>query len=264
MAYQEFLPIKALQDYIQYFWVLEDHTANAEKTFFRVIPDGVPALIYQEGPSLFYDNKGLALPKLYVYGQSSQYIENSVSGYFRIIGVYLQPTALKAIFNMDAFELSNQNIPLEYLVSEKILEQLLNVESIGEKIGLISDFFLNRIQGSEINLKKAEFACVLLQKGTPLKDIQNEMALSERSLERLIKQYVGMSPKMFSRIMRFQSGLDILRKSKLDSLTTITYENGYFDQSHYIREFKEFTGTTPKAFLHHTDETLINFPKWNL
>ncbi|MDR2282501.1 MAG: helix-turn-helix domain-containing protein [Sphingobacterium sp.] len=264
MVYQEFRPINVLQDYIQYFWVLEDHTDNSDRTFFRVIPDGVPALIYQEGPSLFYDHRSLALPQLYIYGQSSRYIENSVTGYFRIIGVYLHPTALKTIFNIDAFEFSNQNIPLADIVSDNILEQLMNASTTDEKIAIMSDFFLKRIQSVKFNDEKATFATTLLQKGASLKDIQAEMALSERSLERLVKQYVGMSPKMFSRITRFQSGLDILRKSGSHNLTTLAYAKAYFDQSHYIREFKEFTGTTPKIFLLRSDETLANFPKWNL
>ncbi|ERJ58728.1 AraC family transcriptional regulator [Sphingobacterium paucimobilis] len=264
MFYQEFPPIKALQEYIQYFWVLEDYTTSSSQTFFRVIPDGVPALIYQEGPSLFYDKCGLVLPELYIYGQSSRHIENSIGGSFRIIGAYLQPTALKTIFNMDAFEFNNQNIPLADIVSDNILERLMNASAIAEKIGVISDFFQKRIQSGKINHKKANYACDLFQKGISLKDTQTEMGLSERSLERLIKQYVGMSPKMFSRIIRFQSGLNILRKSDLHNLTTLAYEKNYFDQSHYIREFKEFTGTTPKNFLLCSHETLANFPKWKV
>jgi AraC-like DNA-binding protein len=262
MYYQEFLPIKALQRYIQYFWVLEDRADNSSNKSFRIIPDGVPALIFQEEPYLFYDKKGSALPQLYIYGQSTKYAEHSVSGYFRVIGVYLEPTALKTIFNIDAFEFSHQNIPLADIISAPILEQLINTTSISEKIGIISTFFLKQIHKIKTNGEKAEFASILLQKGKSLKEVQVELSLSERSLERLIKQYVGISPKMFSRVMRFQSGLNSLRASDFKNFTALTYENDYFDQSHFIREFKEFTGTNPKSFLLNANEKLVNFPRW--
>ncbi|WHT75212.1 helix-turn-helix domain-containing protein [Myroides odoratimimus] len=84
--------------------------------------------------------------------------------------------------------------------------------------------------------------------------------MSEKTLERLVKQYIGMSPKLFSRIMRFQSSLDLLRESKFKNLTTLSYQSDYYDQSHYIREFKEFTGVSPKEFIKSSDEQLINFP----
>ncbi|WP_317162601.1 helix-turn-helix domain-containing protein [Myroides albus] len=88
------------------------------------------------------------------------------------------------------------------------------------------------------------------------------MNISERTLERLVKQYVGMSPKVYSRIIRFQANLNLLRESSFKSLTELTYESGYFDQSHYIREFKTFTGSTPKQYLLDTQEQLLNFPEF--
>ena len=146
MFYKKIIPIKALQDYIQYFWILEDFKNNSSDKCFKIIPDGLPALIFQQEPNLFFDKKGHALPQLYLYGQYSKYTEHTVSGYFSVIGVYLQPTALKTIFGLDAFELNHQNISLEDIVRDAILEQLVNAISLEEKISLISSFFLKQIE----------------------------------------------------------------------------------------------------------------------
>jgi AraC-like DNA-binding protein len=264
MHYQEIIPIKPLQEYVQFFWVLEDFTDNKSNKNFKTIPDGIPALIFQEEPNSFFDNKGQHFPQLFLYGQSTKYQEHGVLGNFKIVGAYLQPIALKTIFNLDAFELSNQNISFENIVAEPLLEQLVNTISVKEKIKAISHLFLKQIQKAKRNDKKAEFATMLLQNGKTVKDIQMEMNLSERSLERLLKQYVGMSPKMFSRIIRFQSGLDSLRQMNFTNLTELSYQNEYFDQSHYIREFREFTGTNPKNFIRNASEELVNFPQWNI
>ena len=105
-------------------------------------------------------------------------------------------------------------------------------------------------------------ASTLLQNGKTLKEIQLEMNLSERTLERIIKQSVGLSPKIFSRIMRFQDGLNCLRQTNFENFTELAYQYDYFDQSHYNREFKEFTGTNPRNFILNSKEYLANFPQW--
>lgn len=258
MYYQKIIPIKPLQDYIRYFWILEDF---GDKTF-KIIPDGLSGLIFQEEANLFLDKEQQVLPQLFLYGQTTYHSEQKAIGNFRNIGVYLQPTALKSIFNIDACDLTNQHISIDCLTTEPILEQLVNANSVHDKIEIISRFFLKRIQQVEHHSKKADFATTLLQKGNSLKDIQAEMNLSERSLERLLKQYVGISPKAYSRIIRFQSALHILRQNDFSNLTDLAYQNDYFDQSHYIREFKAFTGTNPKQFIRQTNEQVENFPEW--
>ncbi|MBS5980035.1 MAG: AraC family transcriptional regulator, partial [Dysgonomonas mossii] len=228
MFYKKIIPIKALQDYIRYFWILEDFKNNSSDKCFKIIPDGLPALIFQQEPNLFFDKKGHALPQLYLYGQYSKYTEHTVSGYFSVIGVYLQPTALKTIFGLDAFELNHQNISLEDIVRDAILEQLVNAISLEEKISLISSFFLKQIERVKNNHKKLVHASTLLQNGKTLKEIQLGMNLSERTLERIIKQSVGLSPKIFSRIMRFQDGLNCLRQTNFENFTELAYQYDYF------------------------------------
>lgn len=262
MRFQKILPNPLLQEYVQYFWILEDFMENKEVKDFKILPDGIPALIFQDTPNHFINSTNLKVPKLYVYGQFTQYTDQRVEGGFRIIGAYLTPASLKTLFHIDAFELSNQNIPLEDLVSNSILEALVNVISIEEKLQIISAFLLQRIQEVKYTNQKAQFASILLQRGKTLKEVQQEMNMTERSLERLTKQHIGMSPKMFSRIMRFQYSLDLLRNIEIKNFTDLAYRQEYFDQSHFIREFKEFTGYSPKHFLLRSEERLTNFPEW--
>lgn len=92
--------------------------------------------------------------------------------------------------------------------------------------------------------------------------MQRTLQRSERSLERLFKSYIGVTPALFHRINRFQSALDHLRGVHFRSLTDVAYEHDYADQSHYIREFKEFAGVSPKKYLSQAHEQARNFPEW--
>jgi AraC-like DNA-binding protein len=94
-----------------------------------------------------------------------------------------------------------------------------------------------------------------------LKELQQQLKISERSLERKFKQTVGIGPKLFTRISRFQASMMQLRLNKHQKLSDIAYENDYADQSHFIRVFKEFTGFSPLEFKRQSDEIVENFPQ---
>jgi AraC-like DNA-binding protein len=75
--------------------------------------------------------------------------------------------------------------------------------------------------------------------------ILKELHISERTLERYFKQYVGVSPQKFIRICRFQAAFQQIQSFDYEKLTDIAYDLGYADQAHFIREFKAFFGTAP-------------------
>ena len=91
-----------------------------------------------------------------------------------------------------------------------------------------------------------------------LKGLQIELRLSERSFERKFKEYIGISPKLFSRICRFQASLKQLRNNDFSKLSDVAFENEYADQSHFIRAFKEFAGFSPFQYQKQSPEVIEN------
>jgi len=83
---------------------------------------------------------------------------------------------------------------------------------------------------------------------------------TERHVERAFNESIGLSPKKFGSIVKLHHFLKLLRcKSKNDTMTGISYESGYSDQPHLIKEFKKYTGITPKEYLNKTNRLAVNF-----
>ncbi|MBN9380158.1 MAG: AraC family transcriptional regulator [Chitinophagaceae bacterium] len=261
MNYRLIYPKDLLKKYVRFFWILEDDDLTEKK--FITIPDGTPGLIFQEDPTVF-DRYGQTLPQLFLFGQATSHAELSLRGSFRSVGVSFQPSGLRSVFGMDANELTDQHIDLDHLTNTSITDEVLDKRSIEKKVDVLEAFLSRQAARREKENEKVEWASSQLRDGRQLKQVQTDLQISERSLERLFKQHIGISPILYARICRFQTALQIMRRANFSSLTEIAFECNYFDQSHFIREFKIFAGATPKHFLQKAKEKMPNFPEWEL
>jgi AraC-like DNA-binding protein len=84
---------------------------------------------------------------------------------------------------------------------------------------------------------------------TPINAILKEDPSKRRQLERKFIRQIGISPKQLGKVVRLQTALKLLLNKRDESLTHIAYESKYYDQAHFIKDFKEFTGINPKEFL---------------
>lgn len=264
MNYQQLQPPAPLAEYVRYFWVLESGTNTVQKTF-RTIADGCPGLIFQQPEKgTFYQNEK-QLPAIFLFGQSTKYADISLSGQFGTVGVYLHPNALKSVFGLNAEELTDSCLDLNLLALKQgshLFERLSNTSSTTGQIELLSSYLLRQCNDNAVPTDKAmayALSRLLESKGTiPLKQVQESLRLSERSLERKFKQYVGISPKLFSRICRFQASLRQLRANNYGKFSDIAFENEYADQSHFIRAFNEFAGFSPYQYQKQSNEVVEN------
>lgn len=217
--------------------------------------DGCPGLIFQQSASGTFYQENKELPDLLLYGQTTKYTELHVTGTICSIGVCCYPHALKSVFGLNADELTNSCLDLDILSASRdfyLAERLGNTPSLTEKIAVIAAFLFKQINENSTPADEVtHFALsqIIASGGSiPLKDLQQQLQLTERSFERRFKQGVGISPKLFSRICRFQNSLKQLKSNNYSKLSDIAFEHDYADQSHYIRAFKEFAGFSPYQY----------------
>lgn len=265
MNFSQIPPPEYLQRYIRYFWTLESDHVHDEPAIFRTMADGCPGLIFQPSDKGIFYQENKLLPDTFLYGQSTKYAELQLKGQFRSIGIFFYPNVLKAIFGLDAEALTNSCLDLNELAERQgyhLSEQLAAAADAQEQIELLSAyllFLLRKNAGLEDELIHFALTRIIRSKGCiVLKELQERLQLSERSFERRFKQYTGLSPKLFSRICRFQASLGQLRDNKYDKLSDIAFENEYADQSHFIRAFNEFAGCSPYQYQKNAREVVEN------
>ena len=135
--------------------------------------------------------------------------------------------------------------------ADKIGEQILNANSSSERITFIETFLLERLveKNTIDNIVKSTVETIIEANGQfSVNELSEQNNINRRQLTRKFSSTIGLSPKQLSKTIRIQNTLKTLLTKDIKSLTDLAYENEYFDQAHFIKDFKEFTGLTPKEF----------------
>lgn len=186
-------------------------------------------------------------------GQMQRFKKLYTSNDFCLFGVYLFPYAIPAIFNLPAYALSDETIDTATLLGREgqLLEQkIFAAPDHRQRAMLISTFILQRLAKSP-ETERPVFASIrqILFSAAALSvpALADACYLSRRQFERKFIHYAGYSPKQFQRIARFNAVIKGFGKQP-GSLTEMAYHCGYYDQSHFIHDFRLFSGYNPKAF----------------
>lgn len=163
-------------------------------------------------------------------------------GLYRLLGIPMQELLRTEAFN--ASELLGNEI-------NDINEQLREAASFAEMKWILESYLLKKMKKVKQQLLPIDFVLPLMIKEGGLINIEylaTTACLSNRQFERVFKDRIGLSPKFFSRLVRFANAWVLKEASPTLSWIKIAHQCGYYDQMHLIRDFKEFTGTTPTAY----------------
>jgi AraC-like DNA-binding protein len=171
------------------------------------------------------------------------------------IAFFFKPFALGTIFKLSAPDLKVKPIELNLWNAQKAMAlkiQLHHSGSFQEKIEILSHFIFSQIEANKRDCEMIRYITdAILQNSNAdiLSKLLRELNLTERTFQRIFKKYVGVTASEYRRICQHYFAFSQLKGGHFGKLADIAYTNGYFDQSHYIRSFKEFTNTTPNEYL---------------
>ncbi len=192
-----------------------------------------------------------------VIGQITGPLHVKASGKGRSFGIWFRPDGFAMFCNVPVKELTDRSIPLDTLMGSAFVDFVENNLVRGDIPNLIEGlnvFFEKRLSHPQ-HAKKAYIASMVLRRiesldqNIDLKTLASEYQVSPRYIQKIFMERIGLRPMQYQRILRFQRALDLLRNPpQHGTLTNIAYRSGYFDQSHFIREFKGFTGLLPSEY----------------
>jgi AraC-like DNA-binding protein len=252
MKYEIIEPPKILQKYVRYFSTLDYESLSDSANQIKVFADRYPHLVFQHhgGRSAFYKN-GHSLPTTFISGIKTKPYTCDVHSIHSATNVTFYPHAIKALFGMDAYELNDELPEIENFAPKYLNDLLLNTEGHSKRIKILVDFLSKKLHNLESGdlLLKESMKLVSTYDESTLGLLGRHFKISERQLERRFKSSIGLSPKQFLRTTRFEKALRLIGESKFKNLSDIAYHLNFTDQSHFIKDFKEFSGFTPKAYL---------------
>ena len=261
LIYHTFPPPPHLAAHIRSFWVLEGRLAGMPYTH-RTMADGCAEMVFHyKGPFKEVTASGKMEDSFLsgYHGQTDRFRRFTIDTHFGIFGVYLYPFALPDLFNIPAASISNQMVGLVELFGQEgrdVEEQVMLADSQQQRISIICRLFEKRLTKTSQSRPGVfnAIAHIIHTRGlVRIDELAQKHFLSRRQFERKFREFSGFSPKLFARIIRFQQAMQQYGNKEI-SLTQIAYECGYYDQSHFIHDFKEFSGHHPKQFFLHSAE----------
>lgn len=257
MQYAEISPSKHLAKYIKCFWTLEQAGPPLNRAPEPVMPDGSLEIIFNlSDPFRRYHTDGTVetQARAIVAGQMRNHAVIEPSGSVALFGIRFQPAGAYPFFDFALSELTDriESLDLVWGKTAREIEEKINSAKTPEECAAIAEKILYKrlaANGSFDPVVEEASRMIVENRGlASIGTITNALGVSGRRLERRFGQRFGLTPKFFSRIVRFQNLLGALGEERKENLLGTALTFGYYDQAHLIHEFNEFSGKSPTAF----------------
>ena len=252
MAFQFHPSSKNLEPYIKGY-LEADYRGDTQTGEHTLFPNGYSGIFFNFGKlGRLILQQDYKTPRVSVFGQIDQHFTAiSYPGYYSL-GVLLQPTTLSWLLQLNMSELANMAYDGQLIDADfKVLhEQMEESSSIRQKIRLFEKYFVRQLALTQPNTRLADDAITLLQhEQTTIQRLAEKLNVSQRHLEIKFRQAVGLPVKTYSLILRFQKMEQQLKSLRQVHWPQMAFAHEYYDQNHFIKEFKRFTGHTPSGYL---------------
>ena len=260
MIFRTHIPGPPLSDFVELMWFGDEYTAP--HALERVLPTGEMSLIINlyEDRARVYDpgdlSKWQTLSGSIVVGAYSQFAVIDTAEQHSTMGAVFKPGGAFPFFKLPAGELQDTDVSLDVLWGAEagtLREGLLEAKTPEAKFGVFERALLRRIVKPLERHPAVRFAVDNFQRRPhrAISQVTDQIGLSERRFIQVFAEQVGLTPKLFCRVQRFQKVLRHIARSESIDWTQIALSCGYFDQAHFIHDFRAFSGINPSLYLAH-------------
>jgi AraC-like DNA-binding protein len=270
MIFELYIPSFPLSQFIESFIYYRDY--NPVHSVDRFLPDGNVNIVIDltDYPKYIYDNETLkeiqACRNVWFSGIRNNYITIPSGRDSEMFVINFHKGKAYPFVQMPLNELTDSVVDGDLVLTNEIMElreMILETPSIIGKFITVENFLNKKFCNKLIVNPFIEFAVnkiVLSPNQMSIEHISNKVGYSQKHLIKLFKDNVGLTPKGFLKIIRFQKAIVEISAAKVPDWTGIAFESGYYDQAHFINDFKAFSGFTPKQYLQKQYEHLNYIP----
>jgi AraC-like DNA-binding protein len=255
---------------VDVLWLCEAYDAPHQKE--RLLPDGTVELVINLKEDLIrtYDShhpeRFHTIPGCVVSGPRSEFFVIDTEGEAATAGVHFKAGGAFPFFKLPPGELTNQSVALESLWgagSNRLRERLLEAKTFGEKFRVLELCLLEQLAKPLQRHPAVGFALQQFlgsRQPPPVSRVVEQVGFSQRRFIQLFRGEVGLAPKLFCRVGRFQKVIQTAHAHGEVDWAQVALDCGYYDQSHFIHDFQSFAGITPSAYLERRTEHVNHVP----
>ena len=261
LSFLRLTPAPDLVDWVENFWFMRGDGPGAMPHGHRILPDGCMEFVFQLGDP-FRERQGdgswRLQPHLLLVGQMERRTDIEPSGSIHTIGVHFRPAGASAFVPGGVSRFTHRIESLGPAVGQDLepLVALLRASPTPEAQARVLEDFLrrSRLQGQD-DPAMSRAAARLSEPGSPvdIETLAREFSLSDRQFRRRFEAAVGLRPKRFARLVRFQRVFEQRQESDGRAWSEVALDCGYYDQAHFNRDFRAFTGVRPRDLIRDAD-----------
>jgi AraC-like DNA-binding protein len=264
---KEYKSSAELNPYVDFFWSGKFNINSAKLFSQRVIPYGYVELIIHlsdDHCEIFDGSDFSASPDYLLIGLFTEPYDVHFRKLVNVFGIRFKPEGIYNIFGVPASEFHQNFEDMESIAGKNFKEfcsKLRESNSVSQMIQQTENYLQKNIRNSKINLYYLNRAAEIIRKlngNISIHDLSSKVYISTRQLEREFKQKLGISPKSYMKIARLNEVNRKIQNGERVDLTELSYSTGFSDQAHFIRDFKKFTGESPKVFINKKEKFIVN------
>lgn len=258
MQYQEYKIIPELRPYVKVVWSMDSVGQVIKGDPMRILPDTcVELVIHYNDPfqTTFSDGSRSMQRQSLVICQMKSFMEIEPCGKTGFIAVRFSAWGAYHFFDTPMKEIANGETMLQQVwgsVADQLEDRIASAKTNLQRSEIIQRFLLSKLSKSNDVNHAISFSLGEINKAKgqiSIEELAYDTGVTTRQLGRLFDRYIGLSPKEFARITKFLNALELLNTRRSATLTSIAYDAGYYDQAHFIHDFKEYAGVTPAEYL---------------